>query len=164
MFLARVAQILEGVSAVVGTAAACSKVWFAGFSTSLSAAALTYSRIWGRCKKKRSAPLGLLQCDTIAIGILEGLPADVPIRVERLHELVAAADYALNSLLLFGGIGQIEHQEIVLGRRTARLVPMSVRELEVMLRARLAQHDAFETVVTLQRAEELQFRAAYWRR
>lgn len=62
-------------------------------------------------------PRGVLVYDPVAVRVRERLAVPVPVRVERRHRLVAVLDEPIDGPLPLGPVRQVEHEEVVFGRR-----------------------------------------------
>src|SRR3954468_23272637 len=98
----------------------------------------------------------MLQHDTIAIRILERSTHAIPVRIERRYRLIARGDHAVDGPAPLALVGQIEHQQVVGGRRAARDVTALAGEFQMIGGARLAQNHAVESTMVLERTERLQ--------
>ena len=98
-------------------------------------------------QKALGTPCSILEDDAIAIGIFEGFALFIPIRIEGLNGLEAVLNHAVNSGLPFGCIGQVEDNQVILGRGASSGVTVFDRELEVVRRVRMTEYDAIETFV-----------------
>jgi hypothetical protein len=99
--------------------------------------------------KRSSSPTCVLQNDAVAVGIFERFSLDVPVRVERLDGWVAELLEALRGFLPLRSIGNVKHQKIVLAGRFPGGMPTLARELEVVSRSLMTEHDTIEAVVIL---------------
>jgi hypothetical protein len=102
------------------------------------------------CGNRSSGPTRVLQNYSVAVGIFECFSLNVPVRVECLDGKVAELLEPLRGFLPLLSIGNVKHQEIVLTGRFPRRMPTLSRELEVVSRCLMTQHNAIEAVVIME--------------
>lgn len=103
-----------------------------------------------------SAPRAVLQHDSVAVGILEGLAGYFPVRIERRHGHEAMCGGALARGFPFRSIGQVEDDQVLgCGRRRDRMI-RAVREFEVIVETVTSEHHAGKAVVIVETREDRQ--------
>jgi len=103
-----------------------------------------------------NCPGGILKYDAISVTIFESGAFPVPIGIEGRNGRIAVLSHARDGSIPIGAIGEIEGHKVILGRRSACLVSMRARELEMVRVPRPTKHDAVETGMVLEAIEFLQ--------
>ena len=101
-------------------------------------------------------PRSVLKNNSITVQIFERGALSVPVGVVRRHPLEACRRHAITVSFPLIAIGDVEDEEVILGRRSTDLVTAVVRELEMVAPARVTEHDAVEAVMVLEGSEDLE--------
>ena len=101
-------------------------------------------------------PVGVLDDESISIGIFEGATHPIPVRIEGWHRGEASIFHRLDRGLPFRLVGYIEHQEVVFRRGSTRCVSVGFREFEMIRCARGAKHHPVEPFVPFKVVQDLE--------
>ena len=71
-----------------------------------------------------SVPSGVVKNDPVAVRVLEGAAALIPIRIERRHRQETRRLHSVHRRSPFLGVGEIKDQEVIFCRRTAGSMTM----------------------------------------
>src|SRR5260370_24329730 len=103
-----------------------------------------------------SRPGSVLQDDSVAVGVFESDTVAVPIRVEGRDRLETSGFHRLHGGFPLRSVGQIKDQEMVVGRRPASRMTVSMRELKMIRCAGTPKHYSVEAVMILKTEHDLE--------
>ena len=111
------------------------------------------------CDSRSRAPICVLQNDPVAVWIFERFSLDVPVRIEWRDGRIAEPLKLLRGFLPLRAIGNVKHQKVVLTRRFPGMMAAFARELQVISRCLVTEHDTIEAVVILKFLEHFETEA-----
>src|SRR5215472_3430855 len=126
--------------------------WWVASAAACSTRYGRWSRATGR-RERSASPSGVRKNDAIAVRVFEGETVAIPIGIERRHRFEARQPQALDGLVPFLLVRQIEDQQVVPGGRPPGRMAALAGELQVIGRARPAEHDAIEAVMVREPVE-----------
>ena len=107
-------------------------------------------------EKALGTPSGILEDDAVAIGIFKGFALLIPIGIEGWDGLETILHHAINGGLSFGGIRQVEHNQVVLCRGASGSVTVFDGKFEMIRRVGMTKHEAVKAFVIFKGANDFQ--------